>query len=86
MTVTLSGFVRNAAGSGEFLPNALVEVKTGPDTGRGVRTDASGAFTLSGLTRGAARFEASVTGFINDGANLDMLTDTVFTFQLRPVE
>ncbi len=85
VTVTLTGFVRNAI-SGAAIPNALVEVKTGPDTGRGLRTDASGAFTLSGLTRGSARFEASVTGFITDGANLDMLSDTTFTFQLRPVE
>lgn len=83
--MTLSGFVRNAV-SGAVIPNALVEVKTGPDTGRGLRTDASGAYTLSGLTRVAARFEASATGFITDGANLDMLTDTTFTFQLRPVE
>ncbi len=84
--MTLSGFVRNAAGNGEFIANALVEVKTGPDTGRGLRTDANGAFRLEGLTRGAARFEASATGFITDGANLDMLTDTVFTFQIRPAE
>ncbi len=83
MTVALSGFVRNAV-SGEVIANALVEVKTGPDTGRGLRTDTSGAFRIEGLTRGAARFEASATGFITDGSNLDMLTDTVFTFQLRP--
>jgi hypothetical protein len=63
-----------------------VEVKTGPDTGRGVRTDSNGAFRLTGLTPGAARFEASASGYASAGANLDMLSDTTFTFQIRPLQ
>ena len=83
-TVTLSGFVRDAVTSAP-VANALVEVLTGASTGRGLRTDSTGAYRLTGLVPGFARTQASAPGFISDQANLDLASDTVHLFELRPV-
>ncbi len=75
--------MRNAS-DGKVVENALVEVTTGASAGRGVRSDAAGAYRLEGLARGSARLQVTATGFSSDGATLDLAADTVFTFQIRP--
>lgn len=75
--------MRNA-NDGKAVENALVEVTTGSSAGRGVRTDATGAYRLEGLSKGSTRLQVTATGFSSDGATLDLTADATFTFQLRP--
>ena len=78
----MSGFVRHSL-SGQGIENALVEILTGASAGRGVRTGNNGAFLIEGIPAGAARTQATATGYASDTATLDLARDTVHIYQMR---
>jgi hypothetical protein len=62
-TRVVSGTVTDATSRG-VLPNILIAVSGGPNAGQSTRSDASGNFTLSGITSDITSVQASATSYL----------------------
>ncbi|HEV8398048.1 MAG TPA: carboxypeptidase-like regulatory domain-containing protein [Vicinamibacterales bacterium] len=74
--MSLTGVVRDAA-TGRGVPNAEVECISSPNTGRGSRTDANGAYRIDGLTDGAMWIKASAAGYAPESFSIPSARDAL---------
>ena len=79
---TLSGAITDQA-SGAGIGGARVEALNGANAGKAATTDASGAYTLSGLSEGGFRMRASANGFDAGEQNVTVPVIARADMQLR---
>ena len=78
-TFTVSGNVTDGT-SGGILPNINIAVTSGPHTGVATKTDASGAYTLSGLEAGSIVVTASAASYDTQDKALTLSADSRLDF------
>ena len=78
-TFTLSGNVTDGT-SGGILPNINLAITSGPHTGVSTKTDASGAYTLTGLEAGAITVTASAVSYYSQDKALTLIADARLDF------
>jgi hypothetical protein len=84
-TFTLSGVVNDGTTrqSGR-IPNALVEVLNGSNTGKSAISDGEGNYEIAGLTAGTLILSASRSSFLSATKTLNLSADTTVDFSLTP--
>jgi carboxypeptidase family protein/Big-like domain-containing protein/all-beta uncharacterized protein len=80
-TYSLSGTVTDAT-SGGILPNINMQITSGPSTGLATKTDAAGAYTLTGVLAGAATVSASAVGYETQAKTATVVGNTTLDFVL----
>src|SRR5581483_10144437 len=77
----LSGVVTDGS-SGGVLPNILVRVTDGPDAGKSASTDASGRYTIDGLSSGTVDLLVTATSYLPTNRRVTVAGDTRFDIVL----
>ena len=80
-TYSISGNVTDAA-SGGVLPNINMQITSGPSTGLATKTDAAGAYTLSGVLAGSATVSASAVSYETQAKTVTVVGNTKLDFVL----
>ena len=80
--IAVSGVVRDSA-TGRGIPNAVVDVLDGADSGRGATTDANGAYRIENLRDSARRMRAGAEGYA--GVSFDVTGGATVNFDLMPI-
>jgi hypothetical protein len=83
-TLTLNGHVTDGT-SGGVLPNINMQITTGPNVGKAVRTDGSGNYSLDGLSSGAYALEASAAGYVTQSKTGTLTASLRIDFVLQRV-
>jgi hypothetical protein len=80
-TFSISGNVTDAT-SGGILPNINMQITSGPSTGLATKTDASGAYTLTGVLAGAATVTASAVSYETQAKAVTVVGNSKIDFVL----
>lgn len=78
-TFTLSGNITDGT-SGGILPNINIAITAGPHTGASTKTDATGAYTLSGLEAGSITVTASAVSYVSQDKAITVNADARLDF------
>src|SRR5262245_45703566 len=83
--ITLTGRITEAPPTTwTGVEGAMFTITDGPNSGRSVKADGDGLFTLTGLTPGTIHALASAEGYVSASLTLDGSRDTTATVQLLP--
>jgi Carboxypeptidase regulatory-like domain len=82
-TFSLTGTVTDSA-TGGGLPGATVSITGGQDTGASTTTNASGAYTLTGLTQGALVVRAAAPNYLSGSKSISLLANQTLAIALTP--
>ncbi len=80
-TFTVSGNVTDATSHG-VLPGITMQITSGPSTGVSTKTDAGGAYSLTGVLGGDATVTASATGYETQGKTVNLVANAQVDFVL----
>src|SRR5690606_2705082 len=75
----LTGTVKSGS---SLLSNALVEVRSGTNSGKSVRTDGAGRYTLNNLSSGSMTVRASRSGYIASQRTISLTANATLNFDL----
>jgi Carboxypeptidase regulatory-like domain/Putative binding domain, N-terminal len=84
LTFTLSGTVSDEV-SARMLAGGTVQILDGPNAGKTSSTDASGAYSLSGLMGGSFMLRAAASGYDPREQGVTIGRDMVLDLKLRPI-
>ena len=80
-TFSITGNVTDATSTG-VLPNINMQITTGPSTGTSAKTDATGAYSLTGVLAGDATVTASAVGYDTQAKTVTVIGNTRLDFVL----
>jgi hypothetical protein len=80
---SLSGTVTDSA-TGASVSGARVSVASGPDYGTSTTTNASGSYTLTGLSQGGLSVTATATNYLSGSQTIYLSANQTLAFRLAP--
>jgi hypothetical protein len=83
-TLVLSGHVTDGT-SGGVLPGINISITSGPNSGRSIKTDGSGDYSLDGISVGSYTLEASASGYVTQSKTGTLSGNTRVDFVLQRV-